>query len=151
MRDQKLLRPDALQAREATGQPSPIQKPKISSTTYDKPQRATETNLAGHLQTLASELNYASPKPFGEHLTLLHASVSGNSLSISMRINNHTAEDPAAQIALSNFNSGITAYYCESEPYGRLITQGATIIPTLYGKDSASIGAYPITISNCKK
>ena len=127
------------------------QKPNPISRKNDRSLLTAKPNLVSRLQTLASEVKGGAPKPFGDHLTLLNASVNGTSLSISMRINNYTASDTEVQIPLANFSRGIAQYYCGSEPYGQLLSQGATIVAQLYGKDGGSIASYPVTITSCEK
>ena len=135
--------------------PTPISKPNSKLTKkHDSPSStrhpALKPSVSLRLRTVASEMNSGAPKPFGDHLTLLNAVANGNSLSISIRMNTSTASDADAQTPLANVNGSISRYYCGSESYRQLISEGATFIVQLYGKDRGSIGTYPVTESICR-
>ena len=107
-------------------------------------------SLSSRLRVLASEMNSGAPKSFSDRLTLLNAVANGNSLSISIRINNYVASDAHAQTSLANLNDSITHYYCGLESYRQLISDGATFVIQLYGKDRGSVGTYSITELTCR-
>ena len=95
-------------------------------------------------------MNSGAPKSIGDHLTLLNAVANGSSLSISIRINDYTASNADAQTPFANSKGSITNYYCGLESYRQLISEGATFIIQLYGKDRGSIGTYPVTELICR-
>jgi hypothetical protein len=111
---------------------------------------ALKPSLSSRLQIVASEMNSAVPKPFGDHLTLLNAAAKGNSLSISMQITKDTAMDIDAQTGRVDVNGSIGHYFCGLESYRQLISEGATFIAQLRGNDGVSISVYPITESVCR-
>ena len=135
--------------------PNAIPKPNPKLTKKDDSPSSTrhpalKPSLSSRLRMVASEMNSGAPKPLGDRLTLLNAVPNGNSLSISIRINNYTASNADAQNSLSNFNGSLSRYYCGLESYRQLISEGATFIIQLYGKDGGSIGTYPITELICR-
>jgi hypothetical protein len=135
--------------------PKPFSKPnpdltKKHDSSSSTRQPAPKPSLSARLRTVASEMNSGAPKSFGDHLTLLNAVANGSSLSISIRINNYTASNADAQTPFANSKGSITHYYCGLESYRQLISEGATFIIQLYGKDRGSIGTYPVTELICR-
>jgi len=133
--------------------PTAVSKPNSKLTKkYDSPSSARhpspKPSLSSRLRTVASEMNSGAPKPIGDQLTLLNAAANGNSLSISIRINNYAASDADARTSLAS--GSITNYYCGVDSYRQLISEGATFNVQLYGKDRGSLGTYPITDSICR-
>lgn len=160
--------PRTIEKSQPITQDSIASAPKVepqpySSETAVRPQRHVVAPSKSEYEVLQSQLSVAErlnaleiqlnngPKAMGDHMTLIRASLNGSSLSILLRLNNYTVMDAGAQAGIASFGQDITKYYCSSEPYRELIDRGAVLMIQLFGKDSGSIGAYPVTIESCRR